>query len=58
LRQGDPISSMLFLLVIDVLNGLFRRADSWSLFKKLPQRQLTFCVSIYADDLVMFLNPA
>jgi hypothetical protein len=28
---GDPLSPMLFLLVMKVLNSLFRKADSWLL---------------------------
>jgi hypothetical protein len=31
LRQRNPLSPMLFLLVMDVLNSLFRKADAWSL---------------------------
>jgi hypothetical protein len=48
---------MLFLLVMEVLNGLFRKADVWSLLLELLPRQILFRVSMYADDLVLFLNP-
>jgi hypothetical protein len=57
LRQGDRLSPMLFLLVMEVLNGLFRKADSWSLLQELPPRQIPFRLSMYADDMVLFLSP-
>jgi hypothetical protein len=31
LRHGDPLSHMIFLLVMEVLNGLLQMADEWSL---------------------------
>jgi hypothetical protein len=48
---------MLFLLVMEVLNGLFRKADAWSLLLELSPRQIQFRVSMYADDLALFFNP-
>lgn len=35
LRQGDPLSPMLFILVMDVLNGLFTKAESEGLLRPL-----------------------
>jgi hypothetical protein len=33
LCQGDPLSSMLSILAMEVLNGLFRKVVDWSLFR-------------------------
>jgi hypothetical protein len=35
LRQGDPLSPMLFLLVMEALNAMIRKADDWSLLQPL-----------------------
>jgi hypothetical protein len=57
LRQGDPLSHMLFLLVMEVLNSLIAMADSWSLFKPLAIRGIAHRASLYANDLVWFIAP-
>jgi hypothetical protein len=57
LRQGDPLSPMLFLLVMEVLNSLIAMADLWSLFKPLGLRGIAHRASLYADDLVWFIAP-
>jgi hypothetical protein len=31
LRQGDPLSLILFLLIMEVLNAVIRKADAWGL---------------------------
>jgi hypothetical protein len=48
---------MLFL-VMDVLNNMFREANTWSVLQQLPPRQLPYRVSMYADDVVLFLSPS
>jgi hypothetical protein len=57
LRQGDPLSPMLFVLVMDVLGQLFSKADDEGLLQPLSSRQLQHRVSLYADDVVLFINP-
>jgi hypothetical protein len=57
LRQGDPLSLMLFLLVMEVLNALIHKANEWSLLKPLGAKGVTHRASFYADDLVWFVVP-
>jgi hypothetical protein len=57
-NQYKYLSPMLFLLVIEVLNGLFRKTDAWSLLQQLPSRHLPYRVSMYVDDVVLFFSPS
>lgn len=57
LRQGDPLSPMLFVLVLEVLNALIVQADLSGLLSPLPGSMLGPRLSLYADDLVIFLAP-
>jgi hypothetical protein len=57
LCQGDPLSSMLFLLIMEVLDVMFWKADEWSLLHKLGARAMPFHASFYADDIILFVCP-
>ena len=57
LQQGDPLSPMLFILVVDVLGHMILKAENEGLLQPLSRRNLHHRISIYADDVVMFLHP-
>jgi hypothetical protein len=57
LQQGDPISPMLFVLVMEVLNSLIREADRQAALSPLPGQVVVHRASLYADDLVVLLAP-
>jgi hypothetical protein len=56
LCQGDPLSLMLFLLVMEVLNIIILKADTWSLFRPLDLNTSDHRASFYVDDLVWFVT--
>ena len=57
LRQGDPLSPMLFILVMDVLGHMVAKAAADVLLQPLSSRALQHRISLYADDVVLFLRP-
>jgi hypothetical protein len=57
LCQGDLLSPMLFILVMDVLNSFISKASERELLQPILRRGTGQHVSIYADDVVMFLQP-
>jgi hypothetical protein len=57
LRQGDPLSPMLFILVMHVLGHMISKAKTEGLLMPLSRRALQHRISIYADDVVLFLRP-
>lgn len=57
LRQGDPLSLILFILVMDVLNLLVQQASEDGLLQPLSARNVQNHIPMYADDVVVFLRP-
>ena len=58
LRQGDPVSPMLFTLVIDVLNSLLQHAIRMGVMCRLTERRMASSISLYADDVAIFISPS
>jgi hypothetical protein len=57
LRQGNPLSPLLFILVMDVLNSLFIKANECGLLQALAGRNINQRVSMFADDVAVFILP-
>lgn len=57
LQQGDPLSPMLFIIVMDVLNALIIKTSEEELLQSLSPRVPSHRVSLYANDVVIFLRP-
>jgi len=58
LRQGDPLSQILFILVMDVMCYLVKRASEEGILQPISRRNLQNRISLYADDVVIFLQPS
>lgn len=57
LRQGDPLSPMLFVLSMEVINHTLRWLDAQGMLTQFGHGSLVQRVSMYADDVVLFLAP-
>jgi hypothetical protein len=49
-EAGDPLSPMLFLLVMEPLHRLFKKAQDLGLLGNRSSSCVTFRMSLYADD--------
>lgn len=62
LRQGDPLSPFLFLLVSEVLTMLFDKAEATDLLSGFLSSDSTAAVKVshlqFADDTLVFMDPA
>lgn len=54
LWQGDPLSPMLFVVVMEAVNSMISIVDRHGVLLHLPT---TIRASLYADDLIVFLSP-
>jgi hypothetical protein len=57
LRQGDPLSPMLFILAMEPLQRLLEKATANNVLSPLTLRAARLRASFYADDAALFLNP-
>lgn len=57
LRQGDPISPMLFVIVMEVLNWRIKEAHRRRVLLPFLGGVIAHRASLYADDLVMLVAP-
>ena len=56
-RQGDPLSPMLFILAMDPLQRLLDQATQHGILTPLPITVVKWRTSMYADDAAIFINP-
>jgi retron-type reverse transcriptase len=57
LRQGDPISPMLFILAMDPLQRILHLATEGGVLHPNSLRSRGIKASLYADDTVIFVSP-
>ena len=57
LRQGDPLSPMLFVIVMDALNRLFIKAGIDNVLQPTGVPAIRHHCSLYADDAILLLTP-
>lgn len=58
LRQGDPLSHLLFDTVMDTLHLMLERAAELGLLTELAAMGIRHRTSMYADDVVTFIRPS
>ncbi|KAM0835449.1 hypothetical protein ACQ4PT_062915 [Festuca glaucescens] len=57
LCQGDPLLPLLFVLAMDVLARMFEVAEQLGVLEILDAAGVKHRVSLYADDVIVFLGP-
>lgn len=58
LRQGDSLSPLLFVIIMDSLAALMKAASPAQVFQGIGTIRMPFRISMYADDVVLFINPS
>ena len=58
LRQGDPISSLLFFITMDTLTNLILQVVDEEVMENLPGIVPIQRMPIFVDDVVFFLGPS
>ncbi|KAM3312047.1 hypothetical protein ACQJBY_032196 [Aegilops geniculata] len=57
LRQGDLVSPLLFVIVMDTLTALFHKGEQSNLFQPLSRWGIKHRLSVYAYDAVLLIKP-
>ena len=57
LRQGDPLSPMLFILAMEPLQQMLDKATEQGLLTPINNRKARLRASLFADDAAILLNP-
>jgi len=57
LRQGDPLSPMLFILALEPLQHLLALEEASGNLSPIHTNMATLRISLFADDAAVFLNP-
>lgn len=57
LRQGDPLSPMLFILAMDPLQRILHRATQAGVLNPIGEDPIKLRTSLYADDAALFIRP-
>lgn len=57
LRQGDPLSPMLFIIAMEPLQRMLAVATEEGLLSTIENRAAKARMSMYADDVGLFMNP-
>lgn len=58
LRQGDPLSLLLFVIVMDSHAGLMEAASRVQVLQSIGMIRMPYRISMYVDDVVLFINPS
>ncbi|KAL6641391.1 hypothetical protein ACP70R_019572 [Stipagrostis hirtigluma subsp. patula] len=56
-RQGDPLSPLLFILAMEPLSKMLQLAQQRQILEHMPESKVKFRTSIYADDAAVFIRP-
>lgn len=56
LRQWDPFFPLLFIITMDVLAAIFRKAESADIFAPLHHWRVHHSLSLYAHDVVLLIK--
>jgi hypothetical protein len=57
LRQGDPLSPLLFVLMMEVTTALLKKVVDLGVMSQIGNCTAAQRISIYADDVVIFVKP-